>query len=73
MPFRPNEITPEHVERAVAKIESENIPLIPSTRYDVFINNKPYPWLCALRDFGELGAQAEPERTALRQNLLTAG
>lgn len=43
MPFRPNEITKEHVLRAVAKVESENIPLIPSTRYDVLINGKPYP------------------------------
>lgn len=43
MPFRPNEITQEHVLQAVAKIESENIPLIPSTRYDVFIKGKPYP------------------------------
>ncbi len=43
MPFRPNEITKQHVLHAVAKIESENIPLIPSTRYDVFIDGKPYP------------------------------
>lgn len=43
MPFRPNEITREHVLAGVAKIEAEHIQLIPSTKYDAYVNDKPYP------------------------------
>ncbi len=43
MAFKPSEITKEHVLSAVQKIESENIELIPSTRWDVTINGKTYP------------------------------
>lgn len=43
MPFRPTEITKEHVLNAIEKIKSENIQLIPSTRYDVVIDGIPYP------------------------------
>lgn len=43
MPFRPNEITKEHVLQAVEKIEREGVRLIASTGYDVIINGLPYP------------------------------
>ncbi|MBN9296300.1 MAG: AAA family ATPase [Filimonas sp.] len=36
-------ITKEHVLTAVDKIEQENIPLQPSTKFDVVINGKAYP------------------------------
>ncbi len=49
MTFRPNEITEEHVLRAVRKIESENISLIPSIRFDVIIEGKPFPPIDILR------------------------
>ena len=38
-----DKITKEHVIRAVSKIEDEQIVLKPSTRYDVIIEDKPYP------------------------------
>lgn len=43
MPFKPEEITKEHVLLAINKIEKERIHLNPSTGYDVIINGKPYP------------------------------
>lgn len=49
MPFRPSDITRDHVLKAVEKIENENIQLIPSIRFDVIIDGKPYPPLEILR------------------------
>ncbi len=43
MLFQPENITEDHVLKAVARIESEQIPLKPSTRFDVIINGKTYP------------------------------
>jgi len=43
MTFSPGDITKEHIESAVKKIEAEQIELIPSTRWDVIINGKTYP------------------------------
>ncbi|MBE8723383.1 AAA family ATPase [Flavobacterium hungaricum] len=43
MIFRPNDITKEHVLKAIEKIENENIQLIPPTRWETIINNKSYP------------------------------
>lgn len=43
MAFKPNEITKEHVLKAIEKIEAENIALIPPTRWEVEINGKKYP------------------------------
>lgn len=43
MAFKPNDITKEHVLKAVEKIEKENIALIPPTRWEVVINGKNYP------------------------------
>lgn len=43
MTFKPNDITKEHVLKAIEKIEKENIPLIPPTRWEVVINGKNYP------------------------------
>ena len=43
MAFKPNEITKEHVLKAIEKIENENIALIPPTRWEVKINGKNYP------------------------------
>jgi hypothetical protein len=43
MPFEPGKITRDHVLKAIQKIEVEKIPLQTSTRYSVFIGNKPYP------------------------------
>lgn len=43
MHFNPQEITREHVLRAVERIEKNNIDLIPSTKFDVLINDKLYP------------------------------
>jgi hypothetical protein len=43
MIFRPNEITKEHVLKAIENIEKENIALIPPTRWEVEINGKNYP------------------------------
>ncbi len=49
MPYRPNEITREHVLEAVKKIERENVRLIPSIRKDVIVDGRPYPPLEVLR------------------------
>lgn len=43
MAFKPNDITKEHVLKAIEKIEKENIALIPPTRWEVVINGKNYP------------------------------
>lgn len=43
MPYQPDNITKEHVLKAVARIESEQLTLKPSTRFDVVINGKTYP------------------------------
>lgn len=43
MEFKPNDITKEHVLKAIEKIEKENISLIPPTRWEVVINGKNYP------------------------------
>jgi hypothetical protein len=43
MPFDPSSIKREHVLQAIAKIEEQSIKLIPSTRYEAIINEKPYP------------------------------
>ncbi len=43
MSFEPNNITKQHVEKAIARIEGENIQLTGSTLYDVVINGKAYP------------------------------
>lgn len=43
MPFRPSEISREHVLNAIKKIEDEHIEVIPSTRWSVDINGKLYP------------------------------
>lgn len=43
MAFNPNQITKEHILKAIEKIENEGIVLIPPTRWNVEINNKKYP------------------------------
>jgi len=43
MPFKPNDITRDHILSAISKIEAESIDLIPSTKWDVIINDKYYP------------------------------
>lgn len=43
MVFKPNDITKEHVLKAIEKIGKENIELIPPTRWEVEINGKNYP------------------------------
>jgi len=43
MPYQPDNITKEHVLKAVARIESEQLPVKPSIRFDVVINGKTYP------------------------------
>ncbi len=43
MTFIPNEITKEHVLEAIDKIETEQLQLRPSTRWDVNIHGKAYP------------------------------
>src|SRR3989304_8945396 len=43
MAFAPDKITKQHVLDAIKKIESNNIELEASTRFDVIINGKPYP------------------------------
>jgi len=49
MPFRPSEITRQHVLDACAKIKRENIQLRPSTRNDVIVNGEPFPPIEVLR------------------------
>ncbi len=43
MPFRPDEITRDHVLRAVQRIDREQIRLNPSRKFDVLIDGRPYP------------------------------
>ena len=43
MAFTPNQITKDHILKAIEKIENEAIVLIPPTRWNVEINNKKYP------------------------------
>ena len=43
MEFNPNDITSEHVLKAIQKIEKESILLIPPTRWEVLVNGKKYP------------------------------
>ncbi len=43
MAFTPNQITKDHILKAIEKIENEAIILIPPTRWNVEINNKKYP------------------------------
>jgi 5-methylcytosine-specific restriction protein B len=43
MPFQPEKITREHVLKAAQKIDSGEVEVIPSTKFDVIINGKPYP------------------------------
>jgi 5-methylcytosine-specific restriction protein B len=43
MAFLPNNITKEHVLKAIEKIEFENRKLFKPTRWQVIINNKSYP------------------------------
>jgi len=43
MAFEPDKITKQHILDAVKKIDSENIELEPSTRFDVVINGIFYP------------------------------
>ena len=43
MKFNPNSITKDHVLKGVKAIEKENQDLIPSTRWNVIIDGKPYP------------------------------
>lgn len=43
MAFNPENITKKHILEAVNKIESEQLPLHPSTKFDVIINDKAYP------------------------------
>lgn len=43
MPFEPDKITRQHILDAVAKIEHENIDIVPSTKFDVIVGNKLYP------------------------------
>ena len=43
MAFEPEKITRDLINKAVEKIEKENIQLEQSTKFDVFINGKAYP------------------------------
>lgn len=43
MVFSPNNIVKEHILNAVQKIENDHMSLIPSTKYEVIINEKRYP------------------------------
>lgn len=43
MAFEPQKITKELIQKAVERIEKENIQLEPSTKFDVIINGKAYP------------------------------
>jgi len=43
MAFDPDKITKQNILDAISKIETENIELTPSTKFDVIINDKPYP------------------------------
>lgn len=43
MAFEPDKITRDLIQKAVEKIEQENIQLEPSTKFDVIINGKAYP------------------------------
>lgn len=43
MAFEPDKITQDLIQKAVEKIEKENIQLEPSTKFDVIINGKAYP------------------------------
>ena len=43
MAFEPKKITRQHILDAIKKINSEKIPLEPSTKFDVIINDKAYP------------------------------
>ena len=43
MAFEPDKITQDLIQKAVEKIEQENIQLEPSTKFDVIINGKAYP------------------------------
>lgn len=43
MPFEPDKITRNHIEKAVQKIKNEEIDLIPSTGYDVVIDGEKFP------------------------------
>lgn len=43
MAFKPSQITKQNILDAINKIEHENINLIKATRWQVIINNKPYP------------------------------
>jgi frataxin-like iron-binding protein CyaY len=43
MAFEPNKITREHVLKAVKRINEEKLQLIPSTKFDVIVDENPYP------------------------------
>lgn len=43
MAFEPEKITRDLIQKAVEKIERENIQLEPSTKFDVIINDKAFP------------------------------
>lgn len=43
MAFEPDKITKDLIQKAVEKIEKDNIQLEPSTKFDVIINGKAYP------------------------------
>lgn len=43
MAFEPDKITKDLIQKAIDKIEKENIQLKPSTKFDVIINGKAYP------------------------------
>ena len=43
MPFLPNQITKDHIIKAANRIEKESIELLPSTQWDVEINENLYP------------------------------
>ncbi|MHA3045525.1 hypothetical protein JSO61_009405 [Riemerella anatipestifer] len=43
MAFEPDKITRDLIQKAVERIERENIQLEPSTKFDVIINGKAYP------------------------------
>ncbi|WP_340153446.1 AAA family ATPase [uncultured Marivirga sp.] len=43
MPFNPEQITQDHILKAVDRIERDSIDLKVATKYKVIINDKPYP------------------------------
>ena len=43
MAFEPDKITRDLIQKAVERIERENIQLEPSTKFDVIINGNAYP------------------------------